>query len=72
MINWLAIIGEAARYISDETKDKYKEIEWRKMTGMRNVMMHKYFDIDYEAIWKATLSLKDLKVKIEAINIDLN
>jgi uncharacterized protein with HEPN domain len=64
------IIGEASRYLSDETKNKHQEINWRDMVGLRNFLVHEYFDIDYEAVWKAAFFLKDLKIKLEAINTD--
>jgi uncharacterized protein with HEPN domain len=55
--------------VSEETKNRYTDIEWKRMVGMRNVMVHRYFDIDYLAIWKATILLKDLKTKLKAIKL---
>jgi len=46
------IIGEAAKNLPDEVKDKYQEIPWRKMYGLRNLISHEYFGIDYEMIWE--------------------
>ncbi len=68
VVKWLEIIGEATNHISNETKSKYEEIEWRKMIGLRNIAVHEYFGINYEVIWNAaTLFLEDLKIKIERI-----
>ena len=63
------IIGEAARHLSDETKNKHQEINWRDMIGLRNFLIHEYFDIDYELVWTTTSYLKEQKPKIAAINL---
>jgi uncharacterized protein with HEPN domain len=47
----LEIIGEAAKQVPVDFKDKYPTIEWRSMTGMRNVLIHKYFGVNYETVW---------------------
>ena len=47
------IIGEAAKQVSDETKERHPLIEWRLMTDFRNVLIHHYFGIDYETLWTA-------------------
>ncbi len=46
------IIGEASKNIPDQVKEKYPEIPWRKMYGLRNLISHKYFGVDYEMIWE--------------------
>jgi len=46
------IIGEAAKNIPGEIQEKYPEIPWRKMIGLRNLIAHEYFGIDYEMIWE--------------------
>lgn len=51
MIRNLEIIGEAAKNISDYTNQTYPEIEWYKIKGMRNLIVHEYFGISLEAIW---------------------
>ena len=45
------IIGEAAKQIPSEMKNKYSEIEWKSMIDFRNVIIHEYFGIDLEIIW---------------------
>ena len=47
----LEIIGEACRAISSEIQEKHPEIEWRKIIGLRNTLIHQYFGIDIELIW---------------------
>ena len=45
-------IGECAYKISEATKNSYKNIEWKKIIGMRNIIAHNYFGIDPRIIWK--------------------
>jgi len=46
------IIGEASKNIPTDVHKKYPEIPWRKMYGLRNLIAHEYFGIDYEMIWE--------------------
>lgn len=46
------IIGEAANRISEETRNLDKEIEWAKIIGLRNIMVHDYYIIDHSVIWE--------------------
>jgi len=43
---WIEIIGEAASRLSDQVRDANPDIPWRSMIGMRNVLVHGYFDLD--------------------------
>ncbi len=47
----IEIIGEAARRISEESKQEYAEIPWRAIVGQRNVLAHDYGEVLHEAIW---------------------
>ena len=71
VIRNLEIIGEASKNVPDSLKNKYSEIPWRSMYGLRNYMVHEYFGIDYENIWKIIKeelpgNLKDLDRIIES------
>ena len=46
------IIGEASNRVPDNFKSDHPEIEWRRMTGLRNRIIHEYFGINYETVWK--------------------
>lgn len=46
------IIGEATRNIPKQIKDRYKEVTWRKIINMRNKVIHEYFGVDEEILWK--------------------
>ena len=64
----LEIIGEAAKHISDDIRDEYDEIPWRKIAGMRDIIIHEYFGVTLSMIWVVTQrDLPDLKSKITNI-----
>ena len=46
------IIGEASKNVPIEIQNKYPQIPWKKMYGLRNLISHEYFGIDYEMIWE--------------------
>lgn len=46
------IIGEAVKHIPRELKDKYLEIPWKEIAGTRDVLIHEYFGVNLERIWK--------------------
>ncbi|MBW9222615.1 DUF86 domain-containing protein [Methanothermococcus sp. SCGC AD-155-C09] len=46
------IIGEASKNISDDVRDKYRHIPWKEISGLRDILIHKYFGVDYRNIWK--------------------
>ncbi len=48
----LMIPGEAARKISEPFKEEHPEISWRRIIGLRNILIHEYDDIDCEEIWE--------------------
>jgi uncharacterized protein with HEPN domain len=49
----LEIIGEATKKVSTELKDRYPDIEWRAMAGMRDRLIHDYFGVDHDLVWEA-------------------
>lgn len=52
IVREIEIIGEATKNVSENLKNKHPEIPWRKISGMRDKIVHEYFDIDLEVIWK--------------------
>ncbi len=48
------IIGEASNLLPEEIKEKYSEVEWYRIRGFRNRIVHDYFGIDLQIIWKIT------------------
>lgn len=67
-IKQIEIIGEAANYISEETKDKFTDIQWKQIIGLRHILVHEYFGIDDYLIWQIIINdLPDLKEAVAAI-----
>jgi|SRR5882672_4485037 len=52
VVHAIEVIGEAAANVSDETRRLAPEIPWTAIVGMRNRLIHGYFDIDTSIVWK--------------------
>ena len=52
VIRALEVIGEAAKHIPTSVRRHYPQIPWKKIVGMRNVVIHGYFGVDTEVIWR--------------------
>ena len=66
IIRRIEIIGEASGKIPISIREKYPNVPWTKIKGMRNVAIHHYFGVSPELIWQvATVDVKDLKPWIE-------
>lgn len=71
-IRRLEVIGEAVKNISEKIKRKYPEIEWRKIAGTRDAIIHAYFNVDLDITWNIIkINLPDLKNKILKIKKEL-
>lgn len=63
------IIGEASKNLSEDFKIRHIEIPWSKATGFRNRLIHEYFGIDFEEVWKTIKEdLPVLKEQVEKIS----
>ena len=72
IVHHLQIIGEASRNLSASFRNQHPEIAWSDIIGMRNVLVHHYFDIDIEIVWSVVEhELPDLERKVEAILKDM-
>jgi uncharacterized protein with HEPN domain len=68
LIKALEIIGEAASKVSENFKSEHSEIPWIEITGMRNRMIHAYYDVNLDILWQTIKSdLPDLLKSIEKI-----
>lgn len=53
LVKCVEIIGEAAAHVAKVTGDRYPQIPWAPIVAMRNRLVHAYFDIDHDQVWKA-------------------
>lgn len=73
IVKQLEIIGEAANKLTNDTIEKYPDIEWSNIIGMRNILIHDYFEIDYATVWFTVINdLPPLKENIELILKEFN
>ena len=64
----LEVIGEASKKLPEDIKEMQPDIEWRKVTGMRDRLIHDYFGADYIIVWDvATTKLPNLRSKLRAL-----
>jgi uncharacterized protein with HEPN domain len=64
----LQVIGEAARSLESEFQESFPEIPWGKIIGMRNILVHHYFEIDTDIVWSVVESdLPRLKQQIQSL-----
>jgi uncharacterized protein with HEPN domain len=61
----LEIIGEAARQIPPAAQAAYPDLPWQEMIGMRNIVIHEYFGVDAEVLWRTVR--EDLPPLIAAV-----
>ena len=68
VIRNIEIIGEAAKNIPEEIKEKYPDIPWHRIIGLRNIAIHEYFGVDLNIIWEIiTKNLPETKPRIETM-----
>ena len=68
IVHNLQILGEAAAKIPSDQQREYPNLPWPKMVGMRNVLVHNYFNIDLDIVWQVVeTELPALKEKIGRI-----
>ena len=51
ILHHLLILGEAAARLSEEFKEEHHQLPWSKIIGMRNILAHHYFGIDFDVVW---------------------
>jgi uncharacterized protein with HEPN domain len=64
----LQVIGEAAANLSREFREAHLGVPWSRIVGMRNILVHQYFGIDWREIWKtANIDIPSLKREVQLI-----
>jgi uncharacterized protein with HEPN domain len=70
VVRSLEIIGEATKKLPDEFRRQHDQIPWSQMAGMRDVLIHDYFGVDYDIVWdvltKEIPTLRNQLIKIES------
>ena len=68
LVRRLEIIGEAVRNLPNDFRNDYSEIPWSEMAGMRDILIHEYFGVDLNLVWKTIKEdIPNLKEKIKEI-----
>jgi len=68
IVRHLQIIGEASRGLTAPFRHSHPEVPWTNIIGMRNILVHGYFEIDLDVVWSVVENdLPDLKAKIQAL-----
>lgn len=68
VIRCIEIIGEAAARVFDATRNSAPDVPWSAIVGMRNRLVHAYFDVDADLVWKTTsIELPALKARLQAL-----
>jgi len=72
LVRLIEIMGEAANHVSESCQAKYFQIPWRQIVGMRNRIIHAYFDVDLDIIWQViTQDLGSLLSEVQKAIKDL-
>lgn len=68
IVHHLQIIGEASSSISKKLTNKYIKVPWAEIIAFRNILVHEYFRVDSQAVWKIVVrDLSDLREQVEII-----
>lgn len=71
LVRLLEIIGEAARGISPRFRDEHPQLSWKSMSGMRDRLIHGYFDVNLDVVWETvTEDLPPLISQLEDLSVD--
>lgn len=68
VLHKLTIIGEAAARLPTDFRERHPEIEWSDIVGFRNIVVHAYFDVDWDIVWvAATKEAQELRQQVGGI-----
>lgn len=64
----IEVLGEAASRLSDALRQRHPSVPWREIVAMRNLLIHGYFDVDWEEVWNVVeRDLPNLKGQLQKI-----
>jgi uncharacterized protein with HEPN domain len=67
-LHHVTVIGEAATGLSEQFKARHQHTPWRKITGMRNAVVHGYFNVDWDIVWAVVeRELEPLRAAVKAM-----
>ena len=66
VIRNIEVIGEAAKRVSADTRNQLPDLEWKRIGGMRDVLIHDYIGVDLEEVWSvASVRIPELRLALE-------
>ena len=72
VVRALEVIGEAAKQVPSSVRTQYPEVPWQEMSGMRDKLVHDYFGVNLEVVWKTALEdVPNLGLQMQRILIEM-
>ena len=72
VVRSLEVLGEAAKHIPSQIRNKHDGIPWSKMSGLRDVLIHDYMGVDVRTVWNVAVKrIKEIRPPIAALLADL-
>lgn len=58
VVRSLEIIGEASKALPEDFRGRTPQVDWRAMAGLRDILIHRYFGVDYDIVWDTVVQNK--------------